>query len=256
VRFWLNSERVVGARFAGQFLVASVSNYLIFYLLVLFVISVAAVGTIKLALLALGPVAVLSAGVQSALIPLASKRIRQDRDGALRFLFVAGMALALGAAAWAALLYVAPVHLVRSVLGPAWPQARLLVPFGGLSFMAMCVAGAGTCGLRAMRAAKENLRVALASLPVVIAIPIWGATVSGAHGYVVGATVAGGLYATAVWAVLLRTAKRLPADEAATRAESLRRDAGEGLSALGGGTGGGRGGGTGAGTGRFSGTPT
>ena len=162
--FWLNSERVVGARFAGQFLVASVSNYLIFYLLVLFVISVAAVGTIKLALLALGPVAVMSAGVQSALIPLTSKRFCQDRAGALRFLFVAGMALALGAAAWSVLLYVAPVHLVRSVLGPAWPQARLLLPFGGLSFMAMCVAGAGTCGLRAMRAAKENLGVAVGVL--------------------------------------------------------------------------------------------
>ena len=43
VRFWLRSERAVGLRFAGQFLVSSVTNYLVFYLLVWFVISVAAV---------------------------------------------------------------------------------------------------------------------------------------------------------------------------------------------------------------------
>jgi len=207
VGFWLRSERAVGLRFAGQFLVASITNYIVFYLLVLFVISVAAVGTIKLALLSVGPVTVMSTGIQSALIPLASKRFRRDRQGALRLLFLAGFGMALATASWAALMYFAPVHLLRGYLGPTWPLARQLIPLGGLSVTLMAVAGAGNCGLQALRAAKQTLRIALAFIPIALGFPIAGAAISGAHGYVVAASAAAAIYVVAVWAVLLRVSR-------------------------------------------------
>lgn len=211
--FWQRSERGLGLRFAGQFLVSSVSNYLIFYLLVLFVISVAQVGTIKLALLAVGPVTVMSAGVQSAVIALAAKRFRVDRDGAMRFLAIAGAGMAVVAGLWSSALYFAPVHTLTRLLGPTWPDARGLLPFGGLALVLMCFGGIGTSGLQALRAARANLLVALCLLPVFVCLPIAGAAVSGTHGYVVAAAGAGLVYSVVVWLVLGRTARSADLEE-------------------------------------------
>ena len=77
LRFWDESERGVGLRFAGQFLLVTSWTYFISYLL-LFVLSLASIGEFKLSQLALGPIAVLLAGLQSALIALAAKRFQID----------------------------------------------------------------------------------------------------------------------------------------------------------------------------------
>lgn len=217
VGFWQRSERSLGLRFAGQFLVSSVSNYLVFYLLVLFVISIAQVGTIKLALLAVGPVTVMSAGVQSGVIALAAKRFRLDGDGAMRFLAMAGAAMAVVAGLWSLALYLAPVHTLTRLFGPTWPQARGLLPFGGLALALMCFGGIGTSGLQALRAARANLCVALSLLPVFVCLPILGAAVSGTHGYVVAAAGAGAVYALVVWLVLRRTSRSVDLGKPATQ---------------------------------------
>jgi hypothetical protein len=212
LRFWLRSERAVGTRFAGQFLVTAVSNYIIFYLLALMVISMSDVGIIKLALLALGPVTVVSAGLQSALISLASKRFRTDRAKAMRFLFLAGIGMALATVLWSAALYVTPMHIAKAALGTTWPRARMLIPFGGLSLAIAAVAGAATSGLRALRAARENLRVAVAVLPVVLAVPMAGAALASTKGYVVAAAISSAVYALIAWLVLVRTSKSVELD--------------------------------------------
>ena len=61
LRFWDESERGVGLRFAGQFMLVTSWTYLIAYLLLL-VLSLSAIGEFKLAQLALGPITVRLAG--------------------------------------------------------------------------------------------------------------------------------------------------------------------------------------------------
>ncbi len=61
VSFWFRSERSVGFRFAGQFLLSSSWAYVVIYLFVL-IFSIAVIGQFKLAQLAFGPIAVMGPG--------------------------------------------------------------------------------------------------------------------------------------------------------------------------------------------------
>jgi hypothetical protein len=212
LQFWVRSERAVALRFAGQYMLVSTWAYFVFYLLV-FVVSIEAVGTIKLAQLALGPIPVMSIGMQSALISLASKKFRIDKGRALRFLAVVASLTALATSLWIALVYLAPVHLMTSILGRSWPTARGVVLFIGLGFLVAVLAGAATAGLRAMRAASEILRLAWMMVPLLFASCIGGAAVWGARGYAVGTAVAWGAYAVLGWILLVRVAGRFDPTE-------------------------------------------
>ena len=77
LRFWDAERTGVGLRFAGQFMLVTSWTYFVSYLL-LFVLPLASIGVFKLSQLALGPITVLLAGVQSALIALATKRFQVD----------------------------------------------------------------------------------------------------------------------------------------------------------------------------------
>ena len=94
-------------------------------------LSLSAIGEFKLAQLALGPITVLLAGVQSALIALAAKRFQVDVHRAIQLLLLVGLASAGMTLLWTALLYAAPVHTMTTIFGPVWPKARVIIPFAG-----------------------------------------------------------------------------------------------------------------------------
>ena len=94
-------------------------------------------------------------------------------------------------------------------MGPTWPKARELVPYLGLASIFGGVLGAANAGLRSLRAAKENLQLALAMLPVLFVPCIGGAALWGAHGYAICGSVAIGINALVGWIVLVRVAGRL-----------------------------------------------
>jgi O-antigen/teichoic acid export membrane protein len=207
LEFWVNSERAVGTRFASQFMLVTSWSYVIFYLLV-FVISIEAIGLFKLSQLALGPIAVMAAGIQAPLIALAAKRFQVNTRKAVRFLLLAGVAIAVVTLLWTAVVYFAPLHTMTALLGTSWPQARALVPFNGLAFALAGFSGAAFAGLRALRAAKENLRVALIMLPFQFVLCMGGAAMWGARGAVMGLSVGSGMCAVLSWTVLVRTVAR------------------------------------------------
>ncbi len=202
----MHSERAVGVRFAGQFMLVSSWTYFIVYLLV-FVISVAGIGEFKLSQLSLGPITVMAVGVQSALIPLSAKRFQVSSHKAVRFLFLGGSATAAVTLAWTALIYALPPDTLTPIFGPAWPQARVIVPFMGLGFALAGFSGAATSGLRAMRAARENLRVALVMVPFQLVLCLGGAELYGTRGAAAGLVVAAAIYAVLGWWLLLKLAR-------------------------------------------------
>jgi O-antigen/teichoic acid export membrane protein len=206
MRFWLVSERAVGVRFAGQFMLTSSWAYTVFYLLA-FVVSLDAVGVVRLAQLAIGPLTVASAGVQSAMIPLAAKRFLADRRLALRFLFIAGAVTAIVTALWSVGVYALPAHVGTKLFGPSWPGARKVVLYIGLGFVLGGFSGASNAGLRALRAANANLKLAAAMIPFTFAPALGLAAADGARGFAIGVAVSFAVYAVAGWYVLVRASK-------------------------------------------------
>jgi O-antigen/teichoic acid export membrane protein len=206
LRFWDESERGVGLRFAGQFMLVTSWTYFVSYLL-LFVLPLASIGVFKLSQLALGPITVLLAGVQSALIALATKRFQLDSHKAVRFLFLAGVASFAVTMVWAGLVYGAPSHVMVSLFGRNWPRARAILPYAGLAVAFASFANAAISGLRAMRAASENLRLSVVMVPFLFLFCLGGAELYGTRGAAGGLAIAGAVYSVLGWWTLVKVAR-------------------------------------------------
>jgi len=207
VSFWFGSERSVGFRFAGQFLLSSSWASVVVYLFV-FIFSIAVIGQFKLAQLAFGPVAVMVAGVLTALVAVASKSFRADVSRALRFVLLGGVVTAGIQLLWMMGVYFAPVDTMTKLLGPAWPQARHLVPLIGVVFAFVALSGAAAAGLRSIRAARENLHLAMVMVPILFTCCMVGGIVWGIEAAVAGLCIGYGIYAVVGWVLLVRAAGR------------------------------------------------
>jgi O-antigen/teichoic acid export membrane protein len=206
LRFWDESERAVGVRFAGQFMLVQSWTYVIAYLL-LFVLPLSAIGEFKLSQLALGPISVLLVGVQSALIALAAKRFQVDPPRAVRFLVLAAIGAFVITLTWTALVYGVPAHTMTTVFGPSWPASRVIVPYSGLALATSAVAGVATSGLRAMRAASENFRLAVVMVPFLFIFCMGGAKFWGTRGAATGLAASGAIYSVLAWWLLAKVAR-------------------------------------------------
>jgi len=207
LRFWYESERAIGLRFAGQSLLVTSWTYVVIYLFVL-LFSVAVIGQFKLAQLAFGPVSVMGAGVLTAMIALASKAFHVDKHRAMRFVVLGGILTAAVTLVWLVAIYFIPVATMSRLLGPTWPQARKLVPLVGLSFALSYLPGAAASGLRSIRAARENLRLAVYMVPVLLLCCIIGALAWGVQGAAGGLCAGFVVYAVVGWIVLVRAVHR------------------------------------------------
>jgi O-antigen/teichoic acid export membrane protein len=205
LRFWDRSERGVGLRFAGQFMLVTSWTYFVSYLL-LFVLPLASIGVFKLSQLALGPITVLLAGAQSALIALATKRFQIDAHKAVRFLLIGGIGSFVLTMVWTGLVYGAPLHVMTDLFGANWRAARGIVPYAGLAVAFTSFANAAISGLRAMRAASENLRLSVVMVPFLFVLSLGGAELYGTRGAAGGLAVAGAIYTALSWRVLTKVA--------------------------------------------------
>jgi O-antigen/teichoic acid export membrane protein len=208
VTFWFHSERAVGLRFAGQWLVASSWAYAAIYLFVL-IFSVAVIGQFKLAQVVFGLITVMTQGIVTALVAVAARYFQIDVRKSLRFVLLGGLAPAAVMLAWTALVYFAPVAAMTKAFGSAWPDARRLVPLTGLAFSLQALSMAAIAGLRSIRAAKENLRLAIAMVPVLAGCSLIGGAVWGVQAAIGGMCIGFGVYAFTGWILLVHVAHRL-----------------------------------------------
>jgi O-antigen/teichoic acid export membrane protein len=215
LRFWLESERALGLRFTGQYLLIAAWIYSIYYPLTV-VTSVDTVGRIKLAQLALGPITVLITGAQSGLISIVARRFNENRVRALRFCLAVAMGIAALTIAWSAVMYTLPIHLVSDVYGPTWHSARSLFLVLGLSLVFCGFSSIATAGLRAIRAGTTNLILAAVVLPLSFALCLGGAQWWSAKGFCIGLVITYGIYGVMASIVLLRKSRSL---ELAARTE-------------------------------------
>ena len=207
LRFWDTSERGVGLRFAGQFMLVTSWTYFVSYLL-LFVLPLASIGVFKLSQLALGPITVLLAGVQSALIALATKRFQLDTHKAVRFLLIAGVgsfaaddgvdrasSTAHPPTSWRACSAATGRGPGRSCPTPGWRSRSPASPIPPSR-------GCAPCGLPA-----ENLRLSVVMVPFLFLFCLGGAELYGTRGAAGGLAIAGAVYSGLAWWVLVKVAR-------------------------------------------------
>ena len=123
-------------------------------------------------------------------------------------------------------MFLVPVHTMTTVFGRSWPGARGIVPYAGLAVALSGVAGAATSGLRAIRAASENLRLALAMVPFLFVLCMGGAKLYGTEGAAGGLAIAGAVYSVLSWWLLLRVSRRIRAGAERSDPQHDRRDGG------------------------------
>jgi O-antigen/teichoic acid export membrane protein len=208
VTFWFHSERAVGLRFAGQWLVASSWAYAAIYVFVL-IFSVAVIGQFKLAQVVFGPITVMTQGIVTGLVAMAARYFQIDVRKSLRFVALGGLAPAAVMLGWTAAVYFAPVHAMTKAFGSAWPQAHQFVPLTGIAFAIQSTSMAAIAGLRSIRAAKENLRLAVAMVPVLAGFSVIGGVVWGAQAALGGMCIGFGIYSLSGWILLTHVAHRL-----------------------------------------------
>jgi O-antigen/teichoic acid export membrane protein len=214
LRFWIASEWSVGVRFAGQFLVGTFGTYGVFYLLI-FVLSIEAIGLIKVTQLALAPIVVLFTGVQSALVSIISRKMQENRQQAVRFLNAGAVLMTLAMALWTVAVYVAPVKALSGLFGHSWVQARPYMLWIGFATALGSVFQAYLIGLRAMRSARELLRLTVIMAPFLLVFPLVGAKVEGIRGMAVGLAAFYVIYAAVASVIFARAARHFAGEKTA-----------------------------------------
>ena len=108
---------------------------------------------------------------------------------------------------WTGLVYGAPPHVMASLFGRNWTAARAIVPYAGLAVAFASFANAAISGLRAMRAASENLRLSVVMVPFLFVFCLGGAELYGTRGAAGGLAIAGAIYSVLGWCVLVKVAR-------------------------------------------------
>jgi hypothetical protein len=92
-----------------------------------------------------------------------------------------------------------------------------MVPLMGLAFALASVSGAIAAGLRSIRAAKENLYLAVVMVPILAASSLVGGIVWGVEAAIGGICVGYGINTIAGWVILVRCARRITPGSLAER---------------------------------------
>lgn len=207
IAFWARSERAVAFRFAGESLLQNAWTYVAVYLLIV-IFSLSEVGEIKLAQLVIAPTIVVLSGISTSMVAVASRYFATDAKKALRFVIGVAIAIAAVCLLWTLAVYSVPTATMTKLLGPAWPNARQLVPLTGIGMAAMGFGGMLGAGLRSMRAAKKTFRLSLASLPSVFVLSLGGGVIWGVRAALAGAAIGYAVFAVAALVLLIQTAHR------------------------------------------------
>jgi O-antigen/teichoic acid export membrane protein len=180
--------RDLSLRFVADFMLYALGAQLTI-VLVSFLLGVADVGALQGALVLIGPVTTLFAGLGVAAVAEGARARSSPARLCLHFLLLAG-ALALVGLLWGAILLAFPESLGEAILGATWGDARSVLP--AIVVVAACggVAAATLAGLRVYAAATQILRVRLVSAPLALVATAVGAATGGLEGAAVGMALA------------------------------------------------------------------
>ena len=205
-RSWWRRHRDLSSPLFGEFVAWNAATQLTFYG-VAGAAGVAAVGSIRAADVAFGPVNVLQTGLGIVAVPEGVRALRES-PARLRRLVVLLAGVVGGAAAVVGLaLLMTPDDVGRGLLKRNWAGARSIMAAWTAVRVASGVVAAAGVGLRALAATGRSLRARVCGDALLLAAALVGAVVNGLTGAKFGLAV-GTLVSAVIWVVQLERALR------------------------------------------------
>jgi O-antigen/teichoic acid export membrane protein len=204
---WLREHRELAPRFLGEFAALNGSTHIATYGIGI-VAGLTSVGAIRGATLLFGPFFVVYSAVNIVAIPEGVRLLRRSVRSLERGSAVLGLGLAVGAIAWAAIVYAIPRGIGTQLLGPSWPEARRVVLPTAAWVASSGIVTGGLVGLRSLGAARRSLKARLFTAPLIIAGGIGGAVAGGSVGAVTGMAIANSVGAVYFWLQLMDAVRR------------------------------------------------
>lgn len=196
-RSWWRRHRDLSSRLFGEFVAWHAATQLSLYG-VAAIAGVPAVGSIRAAEVAFGPVNVLQTGMGLVAVPEGVRAVERS-PARLRALVAAVAALVGGSAlVVGGLLLAAPDGVGRAILKQNWPGARSILAVWMIVRIASGVVAAAGVGLRSLAAAGRSLRARVCGDALLLAAALTGAAVNGLRGAVAG-TAVGTVVSAAIW---------------------------------------------------------
>jgi len=159
-----------------------------------------AMGHLRLALAALGPVTVAWAAVSNAAVPRLVTKPKHSLS--IEVLLSAGTMAAV--AGWSAIGYSIPEAWGTAIAGPAWAGARSWIVPVAMVYTAFASWSGAVVGLKVHGHPARLVRVRAAATPLLVGSPIVGFGMAGNHGYGWGGCFAGTVAGIFLWRGLLR----------------------------------------------------
>lgn len=195
---WLSSHRDITARLAAELLLENGSVQVALFA-VAAISGLAAIGSIRAALILIGPLYVVYQSVQAWAVPEGVRLLGSRPARVARAVHVLAVTLASVALLWGVLLLFLPDTVGRAFLGDSWRGAHaLLVPLTFLCVATGTIAGTDA-GLRALVAVDRTLRASAIAAPLIVGLTTVGATVSDAPGAATGWALSNCILAAIMW---------------------------------------------------------
>jgi hypothetical protein len=177
---WWKAHRDLGPRFLAEFGAAGALIQLTYFAIGAFA-GLRALGSLRAALLVLGPFTVLMQGSTAFGVSESARILKRSPHALLRASTLFSIALGSAAAAWGLVAWALPESLGVRILGPSWHAGRsVLVPTVVYMVATGLAVGANT-GFRALGAARQSLNTKLVLGCGVFAAGTIGAILGGAR---------------------------------------------------------------------------
>lgn len=182
---WLTSNRHLGPYYLVEYLVSSGVVQLVILMLA-WVSGLDAVAAVRANQTIFGLVNTIFAGAYVALVPRAVVVLDAAPERGPRIAKAVSGAFVAVAAGWGATIWLSPASVGEALFGDTWAEAApLIVPFGAATAI-LAAASGPLVVLRSLRQARRSLGTRVASIPLLVVLPVAGAGLASARGFVVG----------------------------------------------------------------------
>ena len=194
---WYRQNKDLSIPFLGGSLAYTLSITLATFL-VGAIAGVAALGSLRAAVIILGPTTLIVSGLGLAAVPEAARSLAESPKKLLRTAIAISSVAGACALIWGLFVLALPENVGTDLLGANWVEGQALLFPMAIASVAGCVAIGANSGLKALEAATRILRLRILGAVTILGVSVIGATLAGAAG-VAGAAAVGETLIAVIW---------------------------------------------------------
>jgi O-antigen/teichoic acid export membrane protein len=195
---WWRSTRHLAKPFALDFLCRQGASQIGMYSVGV-VAGLGALGSLRGAMLVMGPISILTASVRIFVLPEGARLRDRSYDQLARAAVLVAVLLAVAAVAWIIVIAALPDRIGSVLLGASWPAAKQVLPAIAVVTTAGALAASPLFGLRILGDGRRLVRARLIDAPLTVSGLLVGGVLGQAIGAAVGWAIANVLSAGVWW---------------------------------------------------------